>query len=88
MHEGVILPAVGHLPGIQPVGAAADPADRKDAGGGQRLVDFGEQPMQIGLLADVVGTFGDKMRMGPPYACAGNGNTALTWPVPELGIAR
>ncbi len=66
MHEGVILPAVGHLPGIQPVGAAADPADRKDAGGGQRLVDFGEQPRQIGLLADVVGTFGDKMTAWGP----------------------
>ena len=36
------------------------------AGGGQRLVDFGEQPRQIGLLADVVGTFGDKMRHGAP----------------------
>lgn len=69
---------------IEPVGSAADPADRKDAGGGQRLVDFGEQSGQIGLLADVVGTFGDKMRHGAPYACAGSGNTALTSPVPEL----
>ena len=66
MHEGVILLAVGHLPGIEPVGAATNAANRKDAGGGQRLVDFGEQPWQIGLLADVVGTFGDKMRHGAP----------------------
>ena len=43
MHEGVILPAVGHLPGVQPDGAAADATQREDAGSGQRLIDLGEQ---------------------------------------------
>ncbi len=64
MDKGVIMFTVGHLPGIQPVGAAADAAEREDARGGQRLVDFGEQPRQVGLLADVVGAFSNKVRHG------------------------
>ena len=43
MHKGVIVLAVGHLPGIQPDGAAANAADGEDAGGRQRGVHFAEQ---------------------------------------------
>ncbi len=76
MHEGVILPAVGHLPvSSQWARLRIPPIGKMPVAASASLTLANSR--QIGLLAEVVGTFGDKMRHGA-LRLRWQRNTALT----------
>ncbi|MNG09061.1 hypothetical protein D3C84_924600 [compost metagenome] len=89
---------VGHEPRIQSNAAATDTSQRKHTAVPQCRVDFFKKARQVGLLLDVVGVLGNKMRHRALLVgrCAErraspcrlseiqSGKMALIWPVPEL----